>query len=106
MTLRNRSGPISPRSNDATNMPSGRRASNRARFVFRIDSGRLCLEPDIPMCGATQASEAYMKHHFSPKFYLSGWIGPDGKLYCIRRVNGKLVADRKTPTGTGYVHDG
>jgi hypothetical protein len=47
-----------------------------------------------------------MKHHFSPKFYLSGWTGPDGQLCCIRKVYGKLVVDPKTPTGTGYVKDG
>jgi hypothetical protein len=47
-----------------------------------------------------------MKHHFSPKFYLCGWVGPDGKLCCIRKVYGKIVAERKTPTATGYVNDG
>ena len=46
-----------------------------------------------------------MKHHFSPKFYLSGWT-TDGQLCCIRKVYGKIVAEPKTPTGTGYVHDG
>jgi len=37
---RNRSGPISPRSNGATKMPSGRRAKRRSRLVLRSDSGR------------------------------------------------------------------
>ena len=47
-----------------------------------------------------------MKHHFSPKFYLSGWVGPDGQLCCMRKVYGKMVVEPKTPTGTGYVKDG
>ena len=38
---RNRSGPISPRSNGLTKMPSGRRASSRSRFALRIDNGKL-----------------------------------------------------------------
>lgn len=37
---RRSSGPISPASNGATKMPSGRWASSRAKFVFRSDSGR------------------------------------------------------------------
>ena len=36
---RNRSGPISPASKGVTNMPSGRRARRRARFVFRMLKG-------------------------------------------------------------------
>jgi hypothetical protein len=47
-----------------------------------------------------------MKHHFSPKFYLSGWAGPDGQLCCIRKIYGRLVVQPKTPTGTGYAIDG
>lgn len=47
-----------------------------------------------------------MKHHFSPEFYLSGWVGRDGQLCCIRKVHGKIVAKRRAPGGTGYVHDG
>src|ERR1035438_7215464 len=37
---RNRSGPISPCSNGATKMPSGRLASKRAKLVFRRLKGR------------------------------------------------------------------
>ena len=37
---RNRSGPISPCSNGATKIPSGRRASSRARLVLRRLNGR------------------------------------------------------------------
>jgi hypothetical protein len=49
-----------------------------------------------------------MKHHFSPQFYLSGWLDPvDGHLCCIRKVyGGKLVPDRKSPAATGYAVDG
>lgn len=47
-----------------------------------------------------------MKHHFSPKFYLNSWVGPDGKLCCFRKIYGKIVVDRKGPDGTGYVRDG
>jgi hypothetical protein len=48
-----------------------------------------------------------MKHHYSPHFYLSGWLGPDEQLCCVRKVYGrKLVTDRKPPGGTGYAIDG
>jgi hypothetical protein len=47
-----------------------------------------------------------MKHHFSPKFYLSGWLGPDEQLCSIRNVHGKLVVRRKAPGATGFVVDG
>jgi hypothetical protein len=47
-----------------------------------------------------------MKHHFSPEFYLGGWVGDDHQLCCIRKVYGKFVAKRRGPGGTGYVIDG
>src|SRR5579862_8314322 len=64
---RNRSGPISPCSNGATKMPSGRRANRRSRLAFRMVSGRARRsrggkprrkrQPPFPLCLALATVE-------------------------------------------------
>jgi hypothetical protein len=41
------------------------------------------------------------KHHFKPVFFLSRWVGRDGRLCEMRLINGKVVSKRKHPQNTG-----
>jgi Protein of unknown function (DUF4238) len=45
------------------------------------------------------------KHHYKPVFFLSRWVGRDRQLCEMKLINGKLVAKRRHPGGTGYVKD-
>jgi Protein of unknown function (DUF4238) len=45
------------------------------------------------------------KHHYKPVFFLSRWVGRDGRLCEMKLIRGKLVARRRHPDGTGYVKD-
>jgi hypothetical protein len=45
------------------------------------------------------------KHHYKPVFFLSRWAGKDERLCEMKLVNGKVVAKRRHPAGTGYVKD-
>jgi uncharacterized protein DUF4238 len=45
------------------------------------------------------------KHHYKPVFFLSRWAGEDGMLCEMKLINGKLVAKRRHPNGTGHVKD-
>ncbi len=42
------------------------------------------------------------KHHHVPVFYLSRWIGGDGKIHVIRNIDGKIVRSRNTPDYLGF----
>jgi hypothetical protein len=44
-------------------------------------------------------------HHFKPVFFLSRWVGRDGRLCEMKLIHGKLVAKRPYPAGTGYIKD-
>jgi Protein of unknown function (DUF4238) len=46
-----------------------------------------------------------MKHHYSPKFYLKRWAGPDGQLCEYKRLGGRVLCRRTFPDGTGYERD-
>lgn len=45
------------------------------------------------------------KHHYKPVFFLSRWVGRDGRLCEMKLIRGKLAAKRRHPEGTGYVKD-
>jgi Protein of unknown function (DUF4238) len=45
------------------------------------------------------------KHHHNPQFVLRRWVGTDGLLCAMRLVNGRVVAKRVGPRGTGFVDD-
>src|SRR5262245_57659585 len=44
-----------------------------------------------------------VNHHYIPIFYLSRWVGEDGRLCRFSRPNGNVVrAKRVVPKGTGF----
>ncbi len=45
------------------------------------------------------------KHHYNPAFYLSQWAAADGQLCEIKKINGKVLAQPKHPTATGFQRD-
>jgi hypothetical protein len=51
------------------------------------------------------AMELPRKHHYKPVFFLSRWVGKDGRLCEMKLINGKLLPKRRHPDGTGYVKD-
>jgi hypothetical protein len=51
------------------------------------------------------AMELPRKHHYKPVFFLSRWVGKDGRLCEMKLINGKLLPKRRHPNGTGYVKD-
>jgi hypothetical protein len=88
------------------------------RKLFR--SGLLCLRlrrPYRPSCARFRLAklvsaaiyppvmELPRKHHYKPVFFLSRWVGQDGKLCEMKLINGNLVPRRRHPGGTGYVKD-
>jgi hypothetical protein len=45
------------------------------------------------------------KHHYNPAFYLSQWAEKDGNLCEIKKVYGKVLAQPKHPSATGFIRD-
>lgn len=44
-----------------------------------------------------------IRHHYIPKFYLSNWVGSDGRVCCFSQPIEKIVkAKRVVPKGTGF----
>jgi hypothetical protein len=45
------------------------------------------------------------RHHFRPEFFLRQWVGADGLVCEIKKVHGKVDAQRKSPKATGFQRD-
>jgi hypothetical protein len=51
------------------------------------------------------AANVPRKHHYIPAFYLKQWAGSDDWLCEYKRVQGRVLARRIHPNGTGYERD-
>jgi Protein of unknown function (DUF4238) len=45
------------------------------------------------------------KHHYNPQFALRRWVGSDGMLCEMRRINGVVTPRRRHPSRTGMMRD-
>jgi hypothetical protein len=45
------------------------------------------------------------KHHYNPQFALRRWVGSDGRLCAMRRINGVVTPRRRQPSRTGMLRD-